>query len=223
MKRVRLRDRILPDYTKGEEIFNMVSHIVGGALGIAYLTLCVITAALHHNPLGVVASAIYGFSVITLFSISSIYHGMKPSMAKKVLQVLDHCTIYLMIAGSYTPFALCSVRSQNTAAGWTLFGLIWAVTAVGIVFTAIDVHKYRVFSMICYIGMGWCVVGFWKYTYAAIGNGGTIFLVVGGVLYTIGAVLYGMGKRKRYIHSIFHIFVNLASLCHFFCILFYVL
>ena len=223
MKRVRLRDRILPDYTKGEEIFNMVSHIVGGALGIAYLTLCVITAALHHNPIGVVASAIYGFSVITLFSISSIYHGMKPSMAKKVLQVLDHCTIYLMIAGSYTPFALCSVRSQNTAAGWTLFGLIWAVTAVGIVFTAIDVHKYRVFSMICYIGMGWCVVGFWKYTYAAIGNGGTIFLVVGGVLYTIGAVLYGMGKRKRYIHSIFHIFVNLASLCHFFCILFYVL
>ncbi len=223
MKRVRLRDRILPDYTKGEEIFNMVSHIVGGALGIVYLTLCVITAALHHNPIGVVASAIYGFSVITLFSISSIYHGMKPSMAKKVLQVLDHCTIYLMIAGSYTPFALCSVRSQNTAAGWTLFGLIWAVTAVGIVFTAIDVHKYRVFSMICYIGMGWCVVGFWKYTYAAIGNGGTIFLVVGGVLYTIGAVLYGMGKRKRYIHSIFHIFVNLASLCHFFCILFYVL
>ncbi|MBR5152334.1 MAG: hemolysin III family protein [Clostridia bacterium] len=218
-----LKDKVLPDYTKGEEIFNMVTHIVGGAWGIAYLVLCVIMAAVHHNPMGVVASAIYGASVIILFTMSSVYHGVKPSNAKKVLRVIDHCTIYLMIAGTYTPIALCAVRGQNTAAGWVLFGIIWGVTALATTFTAIDLNKYKKLSMVCYLGMGWCIVAFWKMTYAAIGIGGAIFLIAGGILYTIGAVLYGMGKKRRYIHSIFHIFVNLASVCHFFCILFYVL
>lgn len=218
-----LKDKVLPDYTKGEEIFNMVTHIVGGAWGIAYLVLCVIMAAVHHNPMGVVASAIYGASVIILFTMSSVYHGVKPSNAKKVLRVIDHCTIYLMIAGTYTPIALCAVRGQNTAAGWVLFGIIWGVTALATTFTAIDLNKYKKLSMVCYLGMGWCIVAFWKMTYAAIGIGGAIFLIAGGILYTVGAVLYGMGKKRRYIHSIFHIFVNLASVCHFFCILFYVL
>ena len=217
-----IKGKIMPLYTKGEEIFNMVSHIVGGAWGIAYLVLCVIMAAIHKNPMGVVASAIYGASVIILFTMSSVYHGVKPSTAKKVLRVLDHCTIYLMIAGTYTPIALCAVRAQNTAAGWVLFGIIWGMTALAATFTAIDMHKYKKLSMICYLGMGWCVVGFWKLTYAAIGFGGAIFLIAGGILYTIGALLYGIGKKKKYIHSVFHIFVNLASLCHFFCILFYV-
>jgi len=222
-ERQKLRERLLPSYTKGEEIFNMVSHIVGGALGIAYLVLCVIVAAVHKNPMGVVASAIYGASVIILFTMSSIYHGVRPSTAKKVLRIIDHCTIYLMIAGTYTPIALCAVREQNTAAGWVLFGIIWGVTALAATFTAIDLQKYKKLSMICYLGMGWCVVGFWKLTYAAIGFGGALFLIAGGILYTLGAVLYGLGKKKRYIHSVFHIFVDLASICHFFCILFYVL
>ncbi|MBQ2614343.1 MAG: hemolysin III family protein [Clostridia bacterium] len=222
-KRQTLKERALPVYTRGEEIFNMVTHITGGAWGIAYLVLCVIMAAIHRNPMGVVASAIYGASVIILFTMSSIYHGVKPSTAKKVLQIIDHCTIYLMIAGTYTPIALCAVRSQNTAMGWVLFGIIWGVTALAATFTAIDLNKYKKFSMICYLGMGWCVVGFWKLTYAAIGVGGAAFLIAGGILYTIGAILYGVGKKKKYMHSVFHIFVNLASLCHFFCILFYVL
>ncbi len=217
------RERLLPDYTKGEEIFNMVSHIVGGALGVAYLVLCVIMAAIHQNPMGVVASAIYGASVIILFTMSSVYHGVKPSNAKKVLQVIDHCTIYLMIAGTYTPIALCAVCGQNLAAGWVLFGLVWGVTAVAATFTAIDLNKYKKLSMICYLGMGWCVVGFWKLTYAAIGFGGALFLIAGGLLYTVGALLYQLGKKKRYIHSVFHVFVDLASICHFFCILFYVI
>ncbi len=218
-----LKDKLLPGYTRGEEIFNMVSHIVGGALGIAYLVLCVIMAAVHKNPMGVVASAIYGASVIILFTMSSVYHGVKPSTAKKVLRIIDHCTIYLMIAGTYTPIALCAVRAQNAAAGWVLFGIVWGVTALAATFTAIDLSKYKTLSMICYLGMGWCVVGFWKLTYAAIGFYGAMFLIAGGILYTIGAVLYGLGKKKRYIHSVFHIFVDLASICHFFCILFYVL
>ena len=222
MKRTVLKDRILPNYTKGEEIFNMVTHIVGGALGVVYLVLCVIMAAVHKNTMGVVASAIYGASVIILFTMSSIYHGVKPSTAKKVLQIIDHCTIYLMIAGTYTPIALCAVRSQNAAAGWTLFGIIWGVTVIAATFTAIDLKKYSLFSMICYIGMGWCIVAFWKQTYAAITANGAAFLIAGGLLYTAGAVLYSAGKKKKYIHSLFHIFVDIASLCQFFCILFYV-
>lgn len=222
-KRQKLRDRILPSYTAGEEIFNMVTHIVGGALGIAYLVICVVFAALHGNVYGVVSSAIYGASVIVLFTMSSIYHGVRPSTAKKVLQVIDHCTIFFMIAGTYTPIALSAVRTQNTALGWVIFGIIWGMTALAATFTAIDLNKYKKLSMICYIGMGWCIVAFWDVTYAAIGFGGALLLIAGGVLYTLGAVLYAWGKKKRYIHSVFHIFVNLASICHFLCILFYVI
>lgn len=223
IKRTSLKDRILPDYTKGEEIFNMVTHIVGGALGVIYLVLCIVFAALNHNAYGVVGSAIYGASVIVLFTMSSIYHGLKPSMAKKVFQVIDHCTIYIMIAGTYTPITLSAMMPIAPVQSWILFGIVWGVTAIAMVFTAIDHNKFRVLSMICYLGLGWCVIGFWNITYAAIGLGGVVFLALGGILYTIGAILYGMGKKKRYIHSLFHIFVDLASLMHFFCILFYAL
>lgn len=221
MKRTPLKNRILPDYTKGEEIFNMVSHIVGGALGIAYLVLCVIMAAVHHNPYGVVGSAIYGSSVILLFTMSSIYHGLRPGTAKKVFQILDHCMIYIMIAGTYTPITLSAIRPLSTPIAWVIFGIVWGVTLVAMTFTAIDHHKYKVFSMICYIGLGWCIVAFWPVTYKAIGHNGAIFLALGGLLYTIGAILYGLGKKHRYVHSLFHLFVNAASLMHFFCIIFY--
>ena len=221
MKRTALKDRILPNYTKGEEIFNMVTHIVGGALGVVYLVLCVTIAAIHHNVYGVVGSAIYGASVIMLFTMSSIYHGLRTGTAKKVFQIIDHCTIYIMIAGTYTPITLSAMRPISPAHSWALFGIVWGVTAIAMIFTAIDHNKFRKLSMICYLGLGWCVVGFWNITYAAIGLGGAVFLALGGVLYTIGAALYGIGKRKKYIHSLFHIFVDLASLMHFFCILFY--
>ena len=223
MFRTPLKDRPLPAYTRGEEIFNMVSHIVGGALGFVYLILCVVTAAFHQDIIGVVSAVVYGVSVITLFTMSSIYHGLKNSTAKKVLQIIDHCTIYFMIAGTYTPLALCSVRGQNTAAGWTLFGIIWGITFAAMTFTAIDHHKFKVLSMICYLGMGWCIVAFWKYTYAAVGQMGALYMILGGILYTVGAGLYMLGTKKRYIHSLFHLFVNVASLMHFFCIVFYVL
>lgn len=223
MTRVKLSERLLPSYTKGEEIFNMVSHIVGGASGIAYLVLCVIVAAFHKSAIGVVSSCIYGVSVIALFTMSSIYHGLHDSVAKRVFQVIDHCTIYFMIAGTYTPIALCALRRQSAASGWVVFGVIWAIAALAVTLTAIDLNKYKKFSMICYIGMGWLVVFFWPMTYRAIGKGGALFLVAGGILYTIGAVLYARGKKKAYVHSIFHLFVNAASLLHFFCILFYVL
>lgn len=116
MKRTKLCDRILPNYTKGEEIFNMTSHIIGGVLGVVALVLCVIFSAIHHNPFGVVSSCIYGVTMILLYTMSSIYHGLHPNLkAKKIFQILDHCSIFLLIAGSYTPFALCTLRNVSVA------------------------------------------------------------------------------------------------------------
>ncbi len=222
-KRTKLIDRILPDYTKGEEVFNMVSHIVGGGLGVVYLTLCVIFAALKGNVWGVVGSAVYGASVISLFTMSSVYHGVTHVGAKKVLQVLDHCTIYFMIAGTYTPFTLCTLREINPYIGWGIFGCIWGIAALAVTLTAIDLKKYRVFSMICYICMGWCVVFTAGPLFRELGAMGSALLLGGGIMYTIGAVFYGFGKKVKYIHSVFHLFVVLASVMHFLCIFFYVI
>ncbi len=223
MKRTRLSERHLPDYSKGEEITNMVTHIVGGAMGIAVLVLCVIRAALRHNVYGIVGSAIYGASMIALYTISSIYHGLRPNMGKRVMQVIDHCTIYFLIAGTYTPVALSAIRPQYPVLGWSLFAFEWLMTALAITLTAIDLKKYSVFSMICYIGMGWAVLPFVKQTVAVMQLPGFLLLLFGGIAYTIGAVLYGIGSKKKWMHSVFHIFVILGSLLQFFAILFYAL
>ncbi len=223
MTRTALKDRVLPDYTRGEEIFHMVSHIVGGALGIVALVLCVVFSALHKNVYGVVSSAIYGSTLILLYSASSIYHGLKPPLAKKVMQVLDHCTIYFLIAGTYTPIVLCKIREVSAAWGWTIFGIVWGVAATACVFTAIDLHKFSKLAMTCYICMGWCIVIAVKPTIQAVEPMGLLLLLLGGVSYTVGAVIYGIGKKKRYMHAVFHLFVVLGSLLQFFCILFYVI
>ena len=128
MTRTKLKDRILPKYTKGEEIFNMTSHIVGGVLGVVALVLCIVFAAINKNVYGVVSGSIYGITMILLYTMSSIYHGLNPKRySKRVFQVLDHCSIFLLIAGSYTPFALCTLTEYDTATGWWIFGIIWTV------------------------------------------------------------------------------------------------
>ena len=224
MKRTKLRDRILPKYTKGEEIFNMTSHIVGGVLGIVALVLCVVFAAVHGNGYGVVSGVIYGVTMVILYTMSSIYHGLNPKRkAKKVFQVLDHCSIYLLIAGSYTPFALCTLREYSTALGWTIFGVIWFVAILGIILNSIDIKKFRVFSMICYLVMGWCIVFKINLLPELLGTAGFVLLLLGGLAYTIGAILYGLGKKHKYMHSVFHLFILLGSLLQFFTILLYVM
>ncbi|MBE6924199.1 MAG: hemolysin III family protein [Ruminococcaceae bacterium] len=222
-KRTKLSDRKLPDYYKGEEIMNMVTHIVGGALGVTALTLCVIFAALNGNTYGVVGSAIYGGCMIALYCMSSIYHGMRPGMGKKVLQVLDHCTIYFLIAGTYTVIALSALRPLDPVLGWGMFSFQWALTALAVTLTAIDLKKYNVFSMICYVCMGWAILPFASQTIQALTMQGFGWLLAGGICYTIGAVLYGIGSKKHWMHSVFHIFVVLGSLLQFFSILFYAL
>lgn len=225
MKRTKLADRILPTYSKGEEIFNMTSHILGGVLGIVALVLCVIFAALHGNAYGVVSSSIYGSCMILLYTMSSIYHGLSPTKhtkAKKVFQVLDHCSIFLLISGSYTPFALCTIREHDALAGWTIFSIIWLVTVLGIILNSIDIKRFKIFSMVCYLLMGWCIIVKASLLPQLLGITGFSLLLAGGISYTIGAILYGIGKKHKYIHSIFHLFILLGSLLHFFCILLYV-
>lgn len=225
MKRTKLIDRRLPDYTRGEEIFNMVSHIVGGGLGVIIFALCVIKAFLNHDVYQIVSSFIYGAAMVILYTVSSVYHGLKSEMAKKVMQVIDHCSVFILISGTYTPIALCSLREHNAFLGWGVFGVVWAVSALGITLNAIDLKKYNVFSIICYLAQGWCIILTGKAAIDAIGINGFFWLLAGGISYTIGAVLYGIAGKKtvRYMHSIFHIFVVVGSFLQFIAIIFYVL
>ena len=191
MTRTKLADRVLPTYSKGEEIINMTSHIIGAAFGIVAMTLCIVFAANHGNGYGVESGAIYGITMILLYTMSSIYHGLNPKLkGKKVMQVLDHCSIFLLIAGSYTPFALCTLREFDALTGWTIFGIIWAFAIIGIVFNSIDLKRYKKFSMICYLVMGWCIVFKINVLPELLTMNGFILLLLGGIIYTIGAILY---------------------------------
>ena len=220
-KRIKLSDRILPDYTTGEERMNMVTHIVGGAFGMIALALCLNKAVFRGDGYDLSGAIIYGVSMIGLYTMSSVYHGLKPGMGKKVMQVLDHCTIYFLIAGTYSIIALSALRQVSPLLGWGIFIFQWAMTALATTLTAIDLKKYNTFSMICYIGMGWCIAPFMFQTMEALGRTGFWLLLSGGIAYTIGAVLYGIGSKVRWMHSIFHIFVVLGSLLQFLSILLY--
>jgi len=221
--RTKLKDRVLPVYTKGEERFNMISHIVGGAIGVAALVLCIVRAALHHNGYGVAGAIVFGVSMIVLYTMSSVYHGLREGTGKKVMQVLDHCTIYLLIAGTYTPILLSAMRPIDPVTSWVLLAIVWGLAAVAITLTAIDLRKFRVFSMICYIGMGWTIIFKVGLLIEAVGWGGFWLILLGGVSYTVGAVLYGMGRTRKYMHSVFHLFVVAGSVLHLLAILLYVL
>ncbi len=223
MKRTKLSDRKLPDYSRGEELMNMITHIVGGGLGVIVLLTCVVQAALNQNYYGIVSCTIYGTTFITMFTISSVYHGLKPGMSKKVMQVIDHCTIYFLICGTYTPVVLSAIRPAHPALGWGLFGFEWALAILACTLTAIDLKKYSVFSMICYIGMGWCIVVKIPLLIQAVGWGGFWLILLGGLCYTVGAVLYGLGRTQKYMHSVFHLFVIAGSVLHLLAILLYVL
>jgi len=222
-KRIKLADRQLPNYSKGEEIMNMTTHIVGGALGAVALIMCVVKSVVNSNGYGLVTSIVYGLSLITLYTMSSVYHGMRPCTAKKVMQVIDHCTIYLLISGSYTAIVLSALRPVYPELGWGLFIFEWLMTALAVTLTAIDLKKYSVFSMVCYIGMGWAVIPFWRQTLEVLTMPGFILLLLGGIAYTIGSILYGLGKKRKWMHSVFHIFVVLGSFLQFLSVLLYAL
>lgn len=222
-KRIKLRDRLLPAYSRGEEIMNMVTHIVGGGLGVLILIACVLKAALRGNIPGVVGSAIYGGTMVTLYCMSSVYHGLRPGTGKKVMQVIDHCTIYFLICGTYTPIMLSAFAPVYPVIGWSVLVAEWALAILAATLTAIDLKKYNVFSMICYILMGWGIIFFLPQAITVLTKPGFILLLLGGIAYTIGAVLYGIGSKMPWMHSVFHIFVVLGSVLQFLAIFFYAL
>ena len=221
MKRTPLHARTLPTYSRGEELMNMITHIVGGALGVVVLLSCVIRSALLNNFFGILSSTIYGTTFITMFTISSVYHGLAPGMSKKVMQVIDHCTIYFLIAGTYSAVVLSAIRPLYPMLGWGLFIFEWTLALFAAVLTAIDLKKYEVFSMVCYIGMGWAIIPFWRQAFTAMSKPGFLLLLMGGIAYTSGSVLYGLGVKQKWMHSVFHIFVVLGALLQYFAVLLY--
>ncbi len=150
-----VKKNVLPTYTLSEELINSISHGIGAALSIAALVLCVVQAALHGNAWGVVSSCVYGASLIILYCMSTLYHAITNKTARTVFRVFDHTSIFFLIAGTYTPITLVTL---NGALGWTMFGIVWGAAVLGIVLNSISIEKFKKFSMICYIGMGWAAI-----------------------------------------------------------------
>ena len=219
MKRTKLADRSLPVYSIGEEIVNTATHLIGGLLGVIALVLCVRRASELGGAPEITGAAVYGSCLVLLYATSSIYHGLRPGMAKKVMQVLDHCAIYFLIAGSYSLVCLGVLRRTNPAVGWGILGLEWVLCAVATVLTAIDLKRYKLFSMICYIGMGWAIIPLAALLFDIMTPEGFWLLLAGGVSYTVGAVLFSI--RRKWLHSVFHVFVVLGSVLQFFAFYFY--
>lgn len=209
----------VPKYTLGEEISNSITHGIGVLFGITILVLTVVMAAHNHNAVGVVSSCIYGSSMIIMFLTSCLYHAMSPKIgAKKVFRVIDHCDIYIFIAGSYTPFCISLIGGKT---GWILFGVIWFCALLGLLLNSIDLEKYKKISLVLYLVMGWMIVFSFSSLYKVLPTKGLLLLISGGIVYTLGAVLYGVGKKVKYMHTVFHIFVLIGCILQSFSILFY--
>ncbi len=202
-------------YTLGEEIFNSVSHGIGSGLSIAGTVVLIVCAAVYSNAWGVVSSAVYGASLIILYTMSTLYHALTNRRAKGFFRIMDHNTIFFLIAGTYTPITLVPLRG---AFGWVLFGLIWAAAILGIVLNSIDLEKFRKPSVVCYVLMGWAVVFAVKPMLKTVNKLSLLFLLIGGLFYTFGIVFYVM-KKKKYFHSIWHLFTIGGSVFHWFAIL----
>lgn len=213
----------IPIYSLSEELLNSISHGLGALLSIAILVLCVIFSVLHNNVYAVISSSIYGGTSILLYLMSTLYHAFKVGKTKKVFRIIDHCSIYLLIAGTYTPYALVTLRQSSLALGWSVFGIIWGCAILGITLTSIDMNKFKKFGLVLYLIMGWMIIFTFKTLLKAIPLIGIILMLIAGIVYSIGAILYVIGKKKKYMHSVFHFFVVIASLFFFFSIFFYVI
>lgn len=220
MKRTKLAERALPAYSQGEELFHSASHAAGAVMGVIALVWCLV---LSDTPIEYISSVIYAGTMILLYATSSIYHGLTRPMAKRVFQVLDHCTIFLFIAGTYTIVMLCSVRLENAPMAWTIVAVEWATAALAVTLTAIDLKKFQHFSFACYIILGWIGAVAVVPAIRALGPAGSILFLAGGISYTVGSILYVIGTKKRYIHSVFHVFILLGTLLHLVSVVFYVL
>jgi hemolysin III len=206
-------------YSRAEELANSVTHGFGLAISLVGAVALVVLTALQGDTWQIVSSAVYGTSLVALYAASTLYHSVRPPEAKRVLRVLDHCAIYLLIAGSYTPFALVSLRGGW---GWTLFSVVWGLTVAGIVFKVFFTGRLNVLSTTIYVLMGWLCVVAAKPIVEMVPTGALWWLAAGGVVYTAGTVFYH-NRRVPYSHAIWHLFVIGGSACHYFAISRYVL
>lgn len=212
-REIRRRELNLPVYTVLEEVLNAVSHGIGALLAIAAMVLLPIYS--NKEPKTIVCVTIYSLTLFTLYIISTLYHALSVNKAKKVFRTLDHCSIFLLIAGTYTPICVLAIGG---VVGAVLLAVVWITAIVGIVLNSIDVKRFSKISMACYISMGWCVVFAFKPLINSISGKEIILLVLGGVFYTIGAIIYGIGKKIKYMHSLWHLFVLAGSIFQFFMI-----
>jgi hemolysin III len=206
-------------YSRAEEIANSITHGVGLLLAIGALATMTALAALHGNAWHIVGCSVFGATLVLSYLTSTLYHSLPTVRAKSVLRVLDHCAIFLLIAGTYTPFMLVNLRGPW---GWSLFGVIWAVAALGIVFKVTMLRRWTAVSVVLYVAMGWVVVVAIKPMLSAVAPGGLLLLLLGGVAYTAGVGFYAC-RRMPYHHAIWHLFVLAGSVFHFFAVLLYVI
>jgi hemolysin III len=205
--------------TLGEEIANSITHGIGAVISIAGLVTLVATARLHRcSAWQIVAYAIYGISLVLLYVSSTIYHALANNRAKRVFKILDHSSIYLLIAGTYTPFTLITLRGPW---GWTLFGVVWGLCVCGVVFKSLWIDRLKVASTVVYLLMGWCAVFAIRPLLEALPSTGFVWLLAGGLCYTVGVVFYV--RSSRFAHFIWHLFVMAGSICHYWAVFRYVL
>lgn len=208
----------IPRYSLGEELINSISHGVGAVFAIIYLILMLLKA---NTAIEYVTVTIFGTSMILLYTMSCIYHALSPKLTgKKVLRVLDHCNVYLLVLGTYIPITLLGVRGTL---GWGLFTLVLTITIIGITLSSIAMDKLQIFEVICHLINGWSILLGVKYLYQNMGLYGVVFAILGGVMYTVGSILYGIGSNKKYFHSIFHFFCLFGTFFHFIAIYLYLL
>ena len=211
----------IPKYTLGEELINAITHGIGALMGIVMLVLCIVRSV--QSPVSgykIVSSIVFGLTVIILYLMSCLYHSLKVKKAKRVFRVIDHCTIFLLIAGTYTPYTLVSLRDSI---GWWVFAIIWATAVLGIVLNAVNLKRFAKLSVALYLVMGWIIIVAYQPMVQAVASPGMALLIWGGVAYTMGAVLYAIGSRKKYFHSVFHFFCLIGTFLHFLSIYHYVL
>lgn len=208
-----------PKYTLGEEIVNAITHGIGALFGIVALVLTIIFSVKNHNTVGLVSSIIYGVSMIFMFTSSCVYHALSPKLSgKKIMRIIDHCDIYIFIAGCYTPFCLSTIGGTT---GWVIFGINWGCAIIGVLLNSINLEKFKIPSFLIYLIMGWMIIFSFKSLSANLAPMGIKLLLLGGIIYTLGAVCYLIGAKKKYIHSVFHVFVLLGAISQFFSILLY--
>ena len=219
----------IPKYSLSEELLNAISHGLGAVFGIVALVLMLLKTAPTADPWAISSSIIYGLSLIILFTISCVYHSLAKNNGKRVLRILDHNVIYILISGTYTPYMLVALRQYNVwhlgtgTVAYIMFAIVWAVCIIGVVFNSINIKKYAKLSMTCYIVAGWIVVSALPVLWNIITPWGVLLLLFGGIVYTIGAVLYGIGSKKKYFHSLFHLFVLIGAVLMFISVYCFVL